>query len=132
MPKDFICKPCGYTISVGWYHYHEFKEGYGARTKFACGQCGICHYVEHADRTSSIPDRYLYLRERSGLSEKHPASQPPGPAEVSSDLFTSFDSFVCPVCQSRGKVITEQAVKEHLPACPLCKEEMALLTEWTS
>lgn len=132
MPKDFICRPCGYTISLGWYHYHELKDGYGARTRFACGHCGVTHQVEHADRTSSTPDRYLYHRARSVLSEKYQISEGPGPAEVSTDTFTTFESFVCPVCQTKGKVITEQAIKDHLPTCPLCEEDMDLLTEWIS
>lgn len=132
MPKDFICRKCDYTISVGWYHYHEFKDGYGARTKFACGACGITHYVEHADRTSSIPDRYLYLRERCKFSKEHCMSLAGVAPEVSADLFSGFDDFVCPVCQRKGSVITEQSVKDQLPACPLCEEKMDLLTEWTS
>ena len=132
MPRDYICRKCDYTISVGWYHYHELKDGYGARTKFACGGCGTTHYVEHADCTSGIPDRYLYLRKRSKYSMEHRMSVAGAVPEVSADLFSGFDDFVCPVCQRKGSVITEQSVNERLPVCPLCEDEMAYLTSWNS
>jgi len=131
MPKDYICEQCDYTISLGWYHYHELKDGYGARTKFACGKCGVTHYVEHALPDSGRSDRYLYLPERSVMS-KHGMSAPPGPPRISNDKFAGFDTFLCPVCEQEGTVITEGMLEGALPFCPVCQEEMALLTEWVT
>ena len=130
MPKDYTCKSCDYTISLGWYHYHELQEGYGARTTFACGHCGITHHIEHAAPLSKLPDRYLYLKSRSSLDYKSMTSQLPSQPKVSNDIFTGFDSFKCPVCHKQGEVITGQSTKTDLPKCPLCKETMALITEW--
>jgi hypothetical protein len=132
MPSDYICKSCKYTMSLGWYHYHGLKDGYGARTMFACAACGVTHYVEHAAPGDITRDRYLYQRERSSVSDEGSTARQPGPPRVSNDLFEGFSAFVCPVCESVGTVILEQNIDDSLPRCCLCEQEMDLLTKWVS
>jgi rubrerythrin len=106
-------------MTLGWYHYHTNKSDYWARTAFACAGCGTTHYIEHA-ADAEKKDRYLYHDQRSKLLEELQASMPPGEPLQSCDLFTGFEGFVCPVCHSRGQVLTEQAAKEKSAACPIC------------
>ncbi len=131
MPQDLICRKCNFTMSVGWYHYHDFSSGYGSRTAFACGKCGVTHYVEHAVTEGTL-DRYLYHEKRSCLWEKNQASMPPGKPKESSDQFTGFDNFVCPICSDKGNVITAEKLQSGTPKCPVCGEPLEDLGFWVT
>ncbi len=129
MPQDLICRKCDYTMSIGWYHYHDLSSGYWARTAFACGKCGITHYVEHATDEDK-QDRYLYHDERSTWSEDMDVSMPPDGLRESTDLFTCFEDFTCPGCRARGSVITTETLEIGVPDCPLCGSKLEELGFW--
>ena len=131
MPQDLICRDCDYTVSIGWYHYADAANGYGARTAFACAQCGVTHYVEHAV-VDSNPDRYLYHARRSSLWKERNASMPPGDVEKSDDRFEGFESFSCPACGGKGRVITAETLKSGPPPCCLCGKRMEELAFWVA
>ncbi len=120
MPQTLTCRTCDYGITLGWFHYHDMSSGYGSQTGFACGNCGVTHYVEHAIGEDK-PDRYLYHRERSDMATGDMAEEMPEP-RISNDEFASFDDFVCPVCKAKGNVLTEESLEDGLPDCPLCGE----------
>ena len=131
MPQDLICRACNYTVSVGWYHYHDIKNGYGARTAFVCAACGVTHYVEHSIEKGT-PDRYLYHKSRSLLWKERGVSMPPGEPEISNDVFTGFENFVCPSCKTKGKVLTEDMLKMNPVICCLCGNKMEELVFWVT
>jgi ribosomal protein L7/L12 len=59
MPSDFHCNHCDLRFSVGWFHYHDFRSGYGAQTLLVCTQCGVQHSLEIA-----LEDRGPEFREK--------------------------------------------------------------------
>src|ERR1035437_9151531 len=49
MPQSFYCKACKLGFAVGWYHYHDSPDGYGAETLLVCSACGTMHSIQHPD-----------------------------------------------------------------------------------
>ena len=88
--------------------------------------------MEHSGPCPDVPDRYLYRKERSSVSDDGLLSVSPGPPEISDDLFKGFEAFVCPACDSKGKVILEESSQDSPPRCPLCEGEMDALSKWVT
>ncbi len=128
MPTDLACRNCDYALTLGWYHYHDFSSGYGARTAFACANCGATHYVEHAVK-EGLPDRYLYHAARSSIRDDRRGIMPPDKSTIG-EPFNGFDRFVCPVCQCRGKILREEDLERGTPSCPQCGEAMEDFGFW--
>lgn len=132
MPKDFRCKACDYAISVGWYHYHEFMDGYAGRTRFACGGCGANQYVEHPAPLSKKDHRHMYHSERYQYEERSGLVLPRGERLCCEFAFEDYDDFVCPVCGKSGDSITEESVRKATPLCGLCGQPYEFLGYWVT
>ncbi len=74
MPTDYTCSRCQLSFSVGWYHYHDFSSGYGAKTLMVCAECGTMHAVELAVTDVDLPEG---LPERTVSSFTLPPDQLP-------------------------------------------------------
>jgi hypothetical protein len=131
MVKDFKCKKCDLSFSVGWYHYGKIDQ-YSGGTLFICGQCGSEHSIIHPTlkgKEQGCLEHYAHARERPVKGGGYI------PIEMDERLFENrefkgFDSFICPACFTMGKVITEESVENDPPQCPLCQEPMELESSW--
>jgi ribosomal protein S27E len=47
VPSNHYCASCKVGFAVGWYHYHEERDGFGAETLLVCSGCGTMHSVAH-------------------------------------------------------------------------------------
>lgn len=48
MPTSYVCSNCNYSVSLGWFHYHDFSSGFGSQTLLLCTECGTQHAIHHA------------------------------------------------------------------------------------
>ena len=55
MPTVYTCSSCGYEVTLGWFHYHDFSSGYGSQTRLVCKACGTPHAV-HSALPASLQD----------------------------------------------------------------------------
>ena len=81
------------------------------------------------ERARSHYDRPPVSQGRSHFRKKRKASMPPSDPEISNDLFTGFEAFVCPSCGTQGKAITSETLKSGPVPCSLCGQPMELLAE---
>jgi len=56
MPTNFECESCHLSFTIGWYHYHDFSNGYAAKTRLVCKLCGTMHAIEHAITLGACDD----------------------------------------------------------------------------
>ena len=61
MPIDFACDGCELRFSIGWYHHHSRKSGYGSSTLAVCRECGAQHRIERASDLSSLPSSISFF-----------------------------------------------------------------------
>lgn len=133
MPIDLGCRKCNLSMTLGWYHYHTNDSGYWARTAFACSRCGTTHYIEHAN-DGKENDRCL-CHERPSIISDRDASLPPGEPTVYQHPFQGFNSFVCPVCQAVGEVVTfddDKPTNNGPVPCVSCGKQLDELCFWVS
>ncbi len=131
MPSDYTCSNCRLAFTLGWYHYHNFSSGYGARTLLVCKGCGTMHAIELALTDVELPDG---LPARTVSSFNLPPDHPPDrflaqPKPVFADPKGS-DLDVAPVaewiaCDACRDLRPERTVC-FIPTLEGCEDRLAL------
>jgi len=139
MPNSFYCKACKLGFAVGWFHYHECPDGYGAETLLVCSACGTMHTIQHPAFVSIPVLGGLF--HKSGKSDKTDrllaqdgplfANSPEDPIlghlKEWRDCQTSHD--LCP----KSKYKYMQDFIDLAPVkCHHCKRPFTLVKEWAN
>jgi hypothetical protein len=138
MPSNFYCNACKLRFSVGWFHYHDSSDGYGAETLLVCSACGTMHTVQHP--TPVFRPILWGLFQKRVASEKKDrlmAQESPLFAEVTDDsiLGITGEGRECKISHELCPPSKHDYMKGFIDLAPVechyCQRKATLVKEWS-